>query len=150
MLSLSQMKPNDWSWGKEARGCCFYSGVSKNRITWLQKKSLLIVCVYRAHDWFNDGDHLHCNDVGWVSGTCVTLNVTVCFCSLWPLSPGNAVGYSKTACVVCLGMYVRVNYWCSVNPIWLLAGAPCGVCCVCVCVFACVWDAVREEEGAVL
>lgn len=41
---------------------------------------------------------------------------------------------------VCLGIYVRVNYWCSVNPICLVAGVLRSVCSVCVsvCVFMCV------------
>ena len=50
---------------------------------------------------------------------------------------------------VCSGMDVWLNYWCSVNPIWLVAGATCAVCYVCV-FGKCVWDIVGEEEGAVL
>lgn len=52
---------------------------------------------------------------------------------------------------VCLGIYVRVNYWCSVNPICLVAGVLRSVCSVCVsvCVFMCVRHCQKGGRSSV-
>lgn len=51
---------------------------------------------------------------------------------------------------VCLGIYVWLNYWCSVNPICLMAGATCAVCyvsvwCFCTRISMCALSESRKE-----